>query len=390
MLLNRPRTAPEPGRDGRSRRRRGLALALAVTAAILSVPATSYVNAITSPGSADWQTTSVEWLRDHHAGRLVDVAENWWYAHNQPTGAAPAAGTLPSRGQAATVPAPAPAAAPAAAPPPLPALPGAPRLDHEGEWIANPDGGAVPALYSSYFRPDPAYPSQVVGVAWMNQDLTAVHLLRGTAEPVPGTAPADAQVPQDLRDQLVAVFNSGWKMRDSRGGFFADGRSVVPLRDGRASLVIDRTGRVVVGQWGRDVRMGPDTAAVRQNLDIVVDGGKPVDGLASNAGGAWGTPRNQFQFTWRSGLGTDAAGNLVYVAGDQLDLAGLANALIEAGVQRGMELDIHPKTVAFNVVGLSGSDRYATKLLPAMVSPTRRYLVPDHRDFLAVTRRAAH
>jgi len=106
--------------------------------------------------------------------------------------------------------------------------------------------------------------------------------------------------------------------------------------------------------------------------------------------GAWGGPRNQFQYTWRSGLGTDAAGNLVYLAGDQLTLAGPAGAMTAAGVQRGMELDIHPKTVTFNVIhptSRSPSGYDGTKLLPTMVQPADRYLVPDHRDFLAVALR---
>ena len=60
-----------------------------------------------------------------------------------------------------------------------------------------------------------------------------------------------------------------------------------------------------------------------------------------------------------------------------------------AGVQRGMELDIHPKTVTFTVISPTGSGLHTTKLLPAMVQPADRYLTPDHRDFLAVTRRSA-
>jgi len=62
-----------------------------------------------------------------------------------------------------------------------------------------------------------------------------------------------------------------------------------------------------------------------------------------------------------------------------------------AGVQRGMELDIHPKTVTFNIIRptRSGTGLDATKLLPAMVKPANRYLTPDHRDFLAVTLRTA-
>jgi hypothetical protein len=34
--------------------------------------------------------------------------------------------------------------------------------------------------------------------------------------------------------------------------------------------------------------MGPQVAAVRQNLDLIVDGGQAVSGLADNANGTWG------------------------------------------------------------------------------------------------------
>jgi hypothetical protein len=137
--------------------------------------------------------------------------------------------------------------------------------------------------------------------------------------------------------------------------------------------------------------MGPQVVAVRQNLDLIIDEGRPASGLADNADGAWGSPKNQFQYTWRSGLGTDRNGNLVYVAGDQLSLAELADAMVAAGVRRGMELDIHPKTVTFTTFAPAAGQPFglaATKLLPAMVQPATRYLVPDHRDFVAVTVRA--
>jgi hypothetical protein len=379
-----------PSEPGPPRRRLALGLAVVLPLAVLSVPATSYVTALTAPGSSDWPTTSAEWVRDHGGGPLVDTVENWWYAHNRPTGAAPAPETLPTGAAPPAPPAPS-GPAPAAHPPTLPLPAGRTPLPHEAEWVPNRDGGATPAHFSAYFRPDATVPSQIVGVAWMNQDLAGTHLFAGTEEPVAGTTPAAAQVPHDLRNRLVAVFNSGWKMADSRGGFYTVGKSLVPLQDGAASLVIDNSGRVTIGRWNRDVRLGRGVAAVRQNLDLVVDNGRPVDGLADNAAGAWGSPRNQFQYTWRSGLGTDRSGNLIYVAGDQLTLAALADAMTAAGVQRGMELDIHPKTVTFNIIRPtpSGTGLDATKLLPAMVKPANRYLTPDHRDFLAVTLRTA-
>jgi len=395
MLLHDDR--PEHVGNAHARRRRRsptwkAVLALLVLLVVLVAPTASYLRALVAPGEADWQVRTVEWVRDHGGGPVVDMVENWWYAHNQPTGSIPAAGTVPTDDAALP---PVASAAPAVAVPttavlpPLPLLPGVAPLRNEATWVPNARtvGGSA-ALYTAYFRPDPAYPSQIVGVAWMNQDLVSTHLVAGTAEPVPGNSPDRAQVPVDLRDALVAVFNSGWKMRDCRGGYYADGKSVVALQNGAASLVIDTAGRVTIGRWGRDVHMSPRVAAVRQNLHLIIDGGRPASGLADNADGTWGSTKNQFQYTWRSGLGTDRNGNLVYVAGDQLSLAELADAMVAAGVQRGMELDIHPKTVTFTTFHPAAGQPFglaATKLLPAMVQPVTRYLDPDHRDFLAVT-----
>ncbi|MDN5917954.1 MAG: phosphodiester glycosidase family protein, partial [Pseudonocardia sp.] len=266
-------------------------------------------------------------------------------------------------------------------------------LPGEAQWVPSPQRvGGSPAMLTGYFRPDRAYPSQIVGVAWMDQSRVRTHLIAGTREPGGRGRPGQAQVPPAMRASLVAAFNSGWKMKDISGGFYADGRVASPLQDGAASLVIDTTGRVTVGQWGRDVSMGPQVAAVRQNLDLVVDHARPVSGLSDNSGGAWGSAKNQFQYTWRSGVGTDRAGNLIYVAGDKLTLSGLAQAMVAAGIQRGMELDIHSAMVTFNTyhpAAAAPSGLAAAKLLPGMTQPATRYLAPDQRDFLAVTVRGA-
>ncbi len=350
---------------------------------MLGTATVSYVGALTFPGDASWQVRTVEWVRDHGGGGLVDVAENWWYAHNRPTGAAPAPSSLPVPSAAGAA-----VAAASAHPPPLRVLAGAAPLPGEAVWQPSVQRvRGIPPLYHGYFRPDPAYPSLVVGVAWLDQSLTSTTLVAGTREPG-GTWPEGARVPTGLRSSLLAAFNSGWKLQDISGGFFADGRTARPLRNGAASLVIDTAGRVTVGQWGRDVAMSPRVAAVRQNLALVVDGGRPVAGLADNASGAWGSSKNQFQYTWRSGLGVDGSGNLLYVAGDRLTLAGLAQAMVEAGVQRGMELDIHPAMVTFNLFHPAAGAPYglaAAKLLPDMTKSADRYLAPDQRDFLAVT-----
>jgi hypothetical protein len=242
-------------------------------------------------------------------------------------------------------------------------------------------------MYST-FRPDPSHPGVVVGVARFDQRLVTAHLIAGTREPDRQLWPEGGQVPAGQRASLVATFNSGFKMSGAHGGFFADGRLARPLRDGAASLVIARNGRVSVDQWGRDRRFGPDVAAVRQNLTLIVDHRAVVAGLEVNHDDRWGSAKNQFQYTWRSALGVDAAGNLYYVAGDKLTLATLARALAATGADRGMELDIHPAEVhLFAYQHPVGAPLSPTKLLGTMCGPADRYLQPDQRDFVALSLR---
>ncbi|MDT5310447.1 MAG: hypothetical protein QOE48_6161 [Mycobacterium sp.] len=95
------------------------------------------------------------------------------------------------------------------------------------------------------------------------------------------------------------------------GGFFLDGTTVRDLIVGKASAVIDASGHLTVGQWGRDVQMGPHVLAVRQNLALIVDHGRPVSGLDRNTDHRWGNTRNQLQYTWRSAMGVTSSGDIV-------------------------------------------------------------------------------
>ena len=153
---------------------------------------------------------------------------------------------------------------------------------------------------------------------------------------------------QSLWPGLIATFNSGFKLDASRGGWFLDGRAATPLRDGAASVVIFRSGSATVGQWGRDATLTADVVAVRQNLNLLVDTGQPAPGLGTNILPAWGFTLGGAVATWRSALGVDGAGRLLYIAGPGLDPANLASAAIAAGAIRAMELDINPAFVLFS------------------------------------------
>ena len=51
---------------------------LAVVVVLMLPVAYSYVQALTGPGTDPWTARSVEWLRDHHFGGVVDWAERTW------------------------------------------------------------------------------------------------------------------------------------------------------------------------------------------------------------------------------------------------------------------------------------------------------------------------
>lgn len=372
------------GRRARRRpTRRRRRIATFVVMALLVVPAVSFARAMTYPGQAPLTVRAVEWVRDHGGGGLVNTIETWWYTRHPPPRAGQPTDTVPRTGNAV----------PQTMRQGLPRLQllDVPALAGEGSWqVSARTRGGTPALYTTWFRPDAGHTSVSVGVALIPQHADQIHLVGGTREPVPGlTWPQGFKVPAGDRSRLVAVFNAGFKIKDAHGGWYGDGKTAAALIHGAASMVIYRGGRAAIGTWGADLHLTPQVVAVRQNLALVVQHGRPVQGLDGNAHGRWGSSRSQFQYTWRSGIGLDVRGDLVYIAGRGLTLTTLAEAMSRAGIQTGMELDIHTSMVTFNLFDPSARSTSPTgvKLLQAMPAPVNRYLVPDQRDFFYVTAR---
>jgi hypothetical protein len=350
----------------------------------------SYGRALTQPGAASWSVRTVEWIRDNGGRGLVDAIENWWYTRSPPANASPSRSDLPvlaapREGIHIALPDQRHASA---SPSTVPVPSGITGLPGEGRWVPGRlDASGVPTLYTTFVQPDPAHASVVAGIAWIRASDTVAHLVAGTTQPGGPTWPGGARVaPKDV-PSLVATFNSGWRFQDLLGGFYENGRYSRPLEQGAGSIVIDRAGRVTIGRWGQDVSMSPSVVAVRQNLHLIVVGGAAAPGIA-DASGPWGVPGNQRQFTWRSGLGVDARGNLIYVAGNHMTLRVLTNALVAAKAVRAVELDMHTGMVFFaRWVQSKGGAVAPQKLLPSMPSAADRFLRADQRDFFYVTLR---
>ena len=96
----------------------------------------------------------------------------------------------------------------------------------------------------------------------------------------------------------------------------------------------------------------------------------------------WGTTLGNAGRVWRSGIGVDARGNLIYAAAGDQTAQSLAQILQRAGAVRAMELDINSEWTTFNFYGTFGAGEPG-KLLPDMNRPDTRYLTPDDPDFFA-------
>ena len=334
----------------------------------------AFWSAMSGPSNVSFGLRTVEWLRDNGAAWLVSDVERFYYSWSAPSTGGAALKRLPKVGIAGAGPAAAyqpPAITPAIAP----ALPG------EGQWHGTGPlvRGAPPVLVTT-FRSDPNYPQMVAGVAWIDSTRSWLQLYPGRYEPA-NSGNVAAAVPPQLRAGLLATFNSGFKLEDDGGGFVAFGHVYAPLRDGQATFLRYRNGTADIVAWAGGPNPGPQIEFARQNLPLIVTGGRLNPNLSD--GPQWGATLGNAVRVWRSGVGVDAHGNILYAAADQQTAQSLAQILQRAGAVRAMELDINSEWVTFNFYG-AWSTGAPQKLLPGMTRDATRYLTPDDRDFFAV------
>jgi hypothetical protein len=364
---------------------------VSAAAALFLFVAVSVLGAMSTPGNQSFQAKWADWLRGHDAAFLANALETYYYNHNAPSkgGSLRALNAVPPGDPAGTKPS--SHHGPGHLPPPTPVpLVVSPAVPGEGVWTpVGPTIGGAPAMYEAQFRADDVYTGQITSAVWIDPTLLRVALIPGAYEP----GGVWAQTPYINPAQLpiaVAAFNGGFRMQDSRGGFYLNGRAAVPLRDGTASMVIYSNGRIDIGQWGSEVGMTPDVTAVLQNVVLLVDHGQLAPDATYTDHRIWGATLGGNTVVARSGIGVTADGALVYVAGPALTARSLAESLQRAGAVRAMTLDINPEWVTFNFfshpAGIGSPEVVPSKLYPQMERPADRYLGPtrESRDFFMV------
>ena len=377
------------------RRRAVVALSM-VTIVVVGYLGTSLAFALNNPTyGVSMMARGAEWGRQHGVGGFVTWIETEYYKLNPPKvggnpslaafGAGSTAVTVPSAGH---LPEPKSIVSPAVNP-----LPG------EGVWhvAGRETAGGVPTIYEAFVRPDNVHTSYVVGVAWMDPTLLRAHLYSGSYIPGGSNFRYSAPITAKSSETLVAAFNAGFRMQDANGGYYTDGRTILPLRNGAASVVIFKDGTMTLGVWGRDFKMNNQIASVRQNLNLIVDNAKPVANLNLDNPLIWGKTLGGTFNVWRSGLGVTKDGALVYVGGPSLSISSLANVLVRAGAVRAMQLDINTDWVQYSVFngplntainGANGTALLNNNTGNPMNGPPSRYFANWwNRDFFTMSLR---
>jgi hypothetical protein len=357
---------------------------LASAAAIVIVAvAAVVVQALRVPGSDSVEAKIAEWGRDHGLSREVTLLERIQYDEDPPAvGGAPPGGITAPVGAVSR-----PMSSTALDPTPLGVLAPGARLPNEGAWQTVVTEHGAPAVQVAELRPDASHTSFVAGVMRLDPALVKAQLRPGTRDPG-GNWQAGTALSATEQRTVAAVTNGGFRLNDpSHGGYYSEGRTVLPLLDGEASLVIHSDGTVDVGAWRDEVRMDPTVTSVRQNLVPLVDHGQVNPTCASGGQKEWGNTVGQAAYIQRSGFGVTANGVEVYVGGPALSVCSLGRIMTDAGVVRGMELDINPAWVSGTYFpsegGQSATARTGFKLFPAERVDPAHYLRSSSRDWLA-------
>ena len=213
----------------------------------------------------------------------------------------------------------------------------------------------------------------------MDPQLVRPVVVPGTADPG-GPWPWGGQVAPESRPFLVAAFNGGFQWQDFTVACSRSARRSATSSRGQASLIVYDDGSYTVGQWGRDTDPAKQVAAVRQNLQLLVDDGAPTPEHRNV--GAWGGSVAG-PATMRSAVGVDAQRRTAVGGRAAHARRSRQRARRRRRVCAAMEMDINPDWVQLQPydVGADGS-AHGNGLFGA--TGPNRYLAPDGRDFVAV------
>lgn len=327
------------------------------------------------------------WGRDHGLGRAIDWAETVWY--NDPPSKQPAkeltlaieAATTTTAEeideQVTTTTEVPPPQAPEALTPPFEPLAG------EGQWVPVMQANGMDAMWATSVRPVAEFGGIVATVVVIDQTYVRVGLFNGRAEPE-GDWARDDKVPMELWPALMGAMNSGFRLESSFGGYVTEGKVVQELVNGRATVAIDRAGKMFVGELGRDFVDDGSWLSMRQNLVLLVDHGQSGVERGDRERVFWGAHSTGETYVNRSALCELEEGRIAYIVAGPVNAEQMASVLINVGCVTGVQLDINDGWPNFTIFPKAPDGLLLPQILDRrMGSDPMRFVTGASRDFFA-------
>lgn len=224
---------------------------------------------------------------------------------------------------------------------------------NEGVWFPVDDEGyarktgAIPLFYQTFFRSDPERPFARVHLAAWDPSAVELKMMAGVREPISTTGiRGEGEIPRekDGKDEigrLVGAFNGAFQALHGEWGMTQDHKILLPPRAFGATVALWDDGRVSMGTWPHPVGEIPaGMRDLRQNVNPLVEGGK----LNPYQRKWWGgVPEGVEErvITTRSGICLTTGGKLIYFWGDHLSPESLGDAMLAAGCDYGIHLDMN-------------------------------------------------
>jgi len=261
----------------------------------------------------------------------------------------------------------------------------------EGVWRNIPlslfPGSIV--LADTFVHPDPTRPYALVTLVQMDMSQLRLWSVAGTQEPGGKVGkPGPGVVPQNIQTQgtLVAAFDGGFQYRDGQYGMVVGSTTYLPLKNDLATLVGYSNGSLAIVKY-EGQSLGNNISFIRQNCPMLIENGIIETQNEANRK-LWGRTITSSIYTWRSGIGVTAKGNLIFAIGNSLVPSTLAAALASAGAVNAMQLDINLYWVRFNIFNDYSNGAYAhSTVMSGVFDGAYNYLHGYQKDFFYVTKK---
>jgi hypothetical protein len=246
-------------------------------------------------------------------------------------------------------------------------------LPGEGEWIAldkdpfvSQMPGAPAAFLTTFIRPNPKRLDLRVYVTLWDARQIALHMESGTVEPVsatgergPGLIPRDPEVMR----HVVAAFNGGFQAQHGEYGMQANHVLYLPPKPYAATVMEMEDGSTAFGTWPPPTAgsaagsIPPGVMSLRQNLTALVEFDKFNPWSRTWWGGTppgWGdnvhTARTAVCLTKENFVG--------YFWSAIISAEDLGSALLAAGCQYAIHLDMNPGHAGFEFYDVQPDDEF--------------------------------